>query len=47
MNTFLGEGALCSWQRLLAVHNSAVLYIHKQQEVVKVGASRKSFVSVD
>ena len=31
---------------LHAVHNSAVLYIPKQQEAVKVGTSRKSFVNV-
>jgi len=31
---------------LHAVHNSAMLYIPKQQEAVKVGTSRKSFVIV-
>jgi hypothetical protein len=31
---------------LHAVHNSAALYIPKQQEAVKVGTSRKSLVIV-
>jgi len=31
---------------LHAVHSSAVLYIPKQQEAVKVGTARKSFVIV-